>query len=195
MVVMAKTGSASFCKKNLLYKVSNSKKILYLCVIKLENMTKASLLSLEQTDAAGLFTIIFENENQSEFVRFVNKFKDDAIRKNELRIILNQIDVMLQKGIEERRFRPEGKMSDGVAALPVYQSGLRLYCLRLSDSVLIVGNGGVKSTRTYQENEDLNGYVISLQKLDSLLKTDIENGIVRVEKTMIIGVDDREYDI
>ncbi len=158
-------------------------------------MTKASLLSLEQTDAAGLFTIIFENENQSEFVRFVNKFKDDAIRKNELRIILNQIDVMLQKGIEERRFRPEGKMSDGVAALPVYQSGLQLYCLRLSDSVLIVGNGGVKSTRTYQENEDLNGYVISLQKLDSLLKTDIENGIVRVEKTMIIGVDDREYDI
>ena len=158
-------------------------------------MTKATLLSLEQTDAAGLFTIIFENENQSEFVRFVNKFKDDAIRKNELRIILNQIDVMLQKGIEERRFRPEGKMSDGVAALPVYQSGLRLYCLRLSDSVLIVGNGGVKSTKTYQEDEDLNGYVISLQKLDSLLKADIENGIVRVEKTMLIGVDDREYDI
>ena len=158
-------------------------------------MTKASLLSLEQTDAAGLFTIIFENENQSEFVKFVNKFKDDAIRKNELRIILNQIDVMLQKGIEERRFRPEGKMSDGVAALPVYQSGLRLYCLRLSDSVLVVGNGGVKSTRTYQEDEDLNGYVISLQKLDSLLKADIENGIVRVEKTMLIGIDDREYDI
>ena len=72
-------------------------------------MTKAALLSLEQTDAAGLFTIIFENENQSEFVKFVNKFKDDAIRKNELRIILNQIDVMLQKGIEDRRFRPEGK--------------------------------------------------------------------------------------
>lgn len=158
-------------------------------------MTKATLLSLEQTDAAGLFTIIFENENQSEFVKFVNKFKDDAIRKNELRIILNQIDVMLQKGIEERRFRPEGKMSDGVAALPVYQSGLRLYCLRLSDSVLIVGNGGIKNTRTYQEDEDLNGYVISLQKLDSLLKADIENGIVRIEKTLIIGVDDREYDI
>ena len=158
-------------------------------------MTKATLLSLEQTDAAGLFTIIFEDENLSEFVKFVNKFKDDAIRKNELRIILNQIDVMLQKGIEERRFRPEGKMSDDVAALPVYQSGLRLYCLRLSDSVLIVGNGGVKSTRTYQEDEDLNGYVISLQKLDSLLKADIENGIVRVEKTLIIGVDDREYDI
>lgn len=158
-------------------------------------MVKATILSLEQTDAAGLFTIIFEGESQSEFVKFVNKFKDDAVRKNELRIILNQIDTMLQKGIEERRFRPEGRMSDGVGALPVYKSGLRLYCLRLSDSVLIVGNGGVKSTKTYDEDEDLNGYVISLQKLDGLLKSDIENGVVRIEKTQIIGVDDVEYDI
>lgn len=158
-------------------------------------MTKATILSLEQTDVAGLFTIIFEGESQSEFVKFVNKFKDDAVRKNELRVILNQIDTMLLKGIEERRFRPEGRMNDGVGALPVYKSGLRLYCLRLSDSVLIVGNGGVKTTKTYEEDEDLNGYVISLQKLDGLLKSDIENGIVRIEKTRIIGADDKEYDI
>ena len=138
---------------------------------------------------------IFNGESQSEFVKFVNKFKDDAVRKNELRVILNQIDTMLQRGVEERRFRPEGKMRDGVGALPVYKSGLRLYCLRLSDSVLIVGNGGVKTTKTYNEDEDLNGYVISLQKLDGLLKSDIERGIVRIEKTQIIGVDGVEYDI
>ncbi|MBO7083766.1 MAG: hypothetical protein J6W30_07975 [Bacteroidales bacterium] len=71
-------------------------------------MVKAAILSLEQTDAAGLFTIIFNGESQSEFVKFVNKFKDDAVRKNELRVILNQIDTMLQRGVEERRFRPEG---------------------------------------------------------------------------------------
>lgn len=130
-------------------------------------MAKAKILSVEQTETAGLFTIIFEGENQSEFVKFINKFKDDALRLNDLRIILNQIDTMLTNGVAERRFRPEGKMSDGVCALPVYKSGLRLYCLRLSDSVLIVGNGGVKDTKTYQENEDLNGYVISLQKLDA----------------------------
>ena len=158
-------------------------------------MTKATILSLEQTEVAGLFTIIFEGETQSEFVKFVKKFKDDAVRKNELRIILNQIDIMLIKGIEERRFRPEGKMSDGVVALPIYQSGLRLYCLRMSDSVLIVGNGGVKNTKTYEEDEDLNGYVISLQKLDALLKADIKNGVVRIEKTDIFGVDNKEYDI
>ena len=158
-------------------------------------MAKARILSVEQTETAGLFTIIFEDENQSEFVRFINKFKYDAMRKDDLRIILNQIDTMLVKGITERRFRPEGKMNDGVCALPVYKNGLRLYCLRLSDSVLIVGNGGVKSTKTYEEDEDLNGYVISLQKLDALLKADIRKGIVRIEKTEIIGIDDKEYDL
>lgn len=158
-------------------------------------MTRATLLSLEQTENAGLFTIIFDGEAQSEFVKFVKKFKDDAIRKNELKIILNQIDTMLSKGFEERRFRPEGKMNDGVSALPIYKSGLRLYCLRMSDSVLIVGNGGIKSTKTYEEDTDLNGYVISLQKLDSLLRADITRGAVKIEKTTLTGIDDKYYDI
>ena len=61
--------------------------------------------------------------------------------------------------------------------------------------VLIVGNGGVKSTKTYEEDDDLNGYVISLQKLDELLRADIKNGTVRIEKTEIIGTDDKEYDL
>lgn len=158
-------------------------------------MCNAKILSLEQTDAAGLFTIIFEGDNQSEFVKFITKFKDDAVRKNDLRVILNQIEVILKNGAAERRFRPEGKMNDGVSALPVYKNGLRLYCLRLSDSVLIVGNGGVKKTQTYNEAEDLNGYVINLQKLDALLKADIKNGVVRIEKTQIIGVEEKFYDI
>lgn len=158
-------------------------------------MTKAKILTLDQTEVAGIFTIIFESESLSEFDKFVEKFKGDAYRAEELRFILNQIDAMLERGIEERYFRPEGKMSDNVAALPIYKSKLRLYCLRLSDSVLILGNGGVKNTKTYEEDEDLNGYVINLQTLDKLLKTDIKKGLVRIEKANIIGVDDKTYDL
>lgn len=72
---------------------------------------------------------------------------------------------------------------------------MRLYCLRLSDSVMIVGNGGIKTARTYEQDNTLNGYVISLQKLDALLKADIKKGIVRIEKTEIIGADKKEYDL
>lgn len=155
-------------------------------------MAKAKILSLEQTENAGLFTIIFEGESDSEFVKFVEKFKKDAKRNSDLTFILNQIGNMMRRdGFTE----PEGKIKDNVVAMPVFRSSLRLYCLRMSDSVLIVGNGGVKSTQSYEQDEELNGYVISLQKLDALLKADVRNGVVRIEKTEIIGADEKDYEL
>ena len=35
---------------------------------------------------------------------------------------------------------------------------------------MIVGNGEVKTTRTYQEDDELSGYVMDLQRFDELLK-------------------------
>lgn len=80
-------------------------------------------------------------------------------------------------------------MKDNVVALPIERGQLRLYCLRMSDSVLIVGNGGAKTTRTYDEDADLSGYVITLQKLDALLKDAIKSGIVSIEETNITGLE------
>ena len=95
----------------------------------------------------------------------------------------------------ERYFRYEGKMSDNVVALPTFRTSLRLYCLRMSDSVLIVGNGGEKNTKTYEESAELNGYVISLQKLDELLKQEIASGSVVIEKANIVGADENLFDL
>ena len=72
---------------------------------------------------------------------------------------------------------------------------MQLYCLRMSDSVLIVGNGGIKRTKTYEEDESLNGYVITLQKLDKLLNHAIKSGKVIIEETMISGIDKTEFDL
>jgi hypothetical protein len=98
-------------------------------------------------------------------------------------------------GFLDRYFRPEGKMRDRVAALPIQSSKLRLYCLRLSDSVLIVGNGGQKDTKTYQENPELNGYVINLQKLDDILRIAEQKGTIRIEETTIEGIDDKTFEL
>ena len=97
--------------------------------------------------------------------------------------------MLSNNGFLERYFRPEGKMNDNVVALPIERGKLRLYCLRMSDSILIVGNGGIKDTRSYNENPELNGYVITLQKLDALLKTGIANGNIIIETTDITGID------
>lgn len=159
-------------------------------------MSKAKILSVEQTEKAGLFTICFENTNLSEFEKFVEKFKDDAVCQRDLQVILAALQRMLKTGgFLERYFRPEGKMKDGVCALPIESGKLRLYCLRLSDCVLIVGNGGRKSTKTYEESEELSGYVISLQKLDALIKTAIKKGDIVIEERIIHGIDNKDFDL
>ena len=72
-------------------------------------------------------------------------------------------------------------------ALPVVSSKLRLYCLRLSDKILILGNGGVKNSRTYNEDDNLRGYVITLQNFEKLLKEGQKKGFVTItEKTIEI---------
>ena len=76
-------------------------------------------------------------------------------------------------------------MSDRVVALPVLSSRLRLYCLRLSNGILILGNGGVKRTRTYDEDESLRGYVLDLQKFDKLLKEGERDGSIKITESTI----------
>ena len=76
-------------------------------------------------------------------------------------------------------------MKDAVVALPTIKSKLRLYCLRLSDKILILGNGGTKTTRTYNEDETLKGYVVTLQRFEELLKAGVKDGTVLITENEI----------
>ena len=86
-------------------------------------------------------------------------------------------------------------MNENVCALPIESGKLRLYCLRLSDRILIIGNGGIKESRTYQEDNTLLGYVMDLQKFDFLLKQYIEKGWLSVEEKEISGADEMVFSI
>ncbi len=76
-------------------------------------------------------------------------------------------------------------MRDSVVALPALRSKLRLYALRLSDKIIILGNGGVKTTRTYEEDNVLQGYVVTLQKFEELLKSGVKDGSVVITENII----------
>ncbi|MDY6412183.1 MAG: hypothetical protein SPL28_04195 [Bacteroidales bacterium] len=154
----------------------------------------AKIQSVEQTEHAGLFSISFEADI-TEFDKFMTKFKDDAVYQEDFNIIIAAIQKMMNNGFLERYFRPEGRMGDRVGALPIHKSRLRLYCLRLSDSVLIVGNGGVKNTKTYEESDELSGYVIGLQKLDALLRAEEKLGHISIELANITGIENKEFEL
>lgn len=153
----------------------------------------AKLESVKSSETASLYTIIFENNDLSEFAKFMTCFKDNGKLQRDYQIILLALQKILENGVLERYFRREGKFSDRVCALPIDSGKLRLYCLRLSDKILILGNGGIKSSRTYNEDSELNGYVLDLQQFDVLLREAEKDGSIKIEETNIIGSEDKIF--
>lgn len=148
-------------------------------------MSELDLVLVNESDNCTMYSIQFLSEDETEFQRFYSKFKDDAVYNPDLVRIVAFINKIAEKGAFERFFRPEGKISDSVVALPVVSSKLRLYCLRLSDKILILGNGGVKKSRTYNDDDTLSGYVLTLQRFEQLLKEGEKKGTVKITATRI----------
>lgn len=148
-------------------------------------MSEVELILLNEGNQCTLYSIQFTSEDNSEYERFYAKFIEDAKLNRDLLRIVQIVDKIADDGALERLFRPEGKMKDSVVALPVLTSKLRLYCLRLSNGILVLGNGGVKNSRTYEEDDSLRGYVLNLQKFDELLKEGQRNGTVTVTERTI----------
>lgn len=148
-------------------------------------MSEAELRLFNEAAKCTFYTIQFLTDDDSEYEKFFTRFKDDAKFNPDLAKIVTILDNIGKNGALERFFRYEGKMSDRVVALPVLSSRLRLYCLRLSNGILILGNGGVKRTRTYDEDESLRGYVLDLQKFDKLLKEGERDGSIKITESTI----------
>lgn len=156
-------------------------------------MSEVELLLVNNADGCTIYTIQFLSESDSEFERFYARFKDDAEYNPDLMRIVALINKIADMGALERYFRPEGKLKDGVCALPVLQSKLRLYCLRLSDKILVLGNGGVKKTRTYNEDDTLKGYVLTLQNFEKLIREGEKDGTISITANTIET--DKTFDI
>ena len=156
---------------------------------------KTTVELIASSSLVSLYSISFEMDGTTEFERFVMNFERNAVYHRDYQRIVAALQVILYKGALERFFRPEGKMNDNVQALPLNSGRLRLYCLRLSDEILVIGNGGVKPTRTYEESPLLYGYVLDLQNFERLLKDALATGSIRIEEKRLTGIDDKVFEI
>ena len=158
-------------------------------------MKNAKLQTIATSDKVGLYSILFDNNQETEFRKFLMKFRDNATLNKDYQAIINALDRIIANGAFERYFRVEGKMNDRVSALAIESKQLRLYCLRISDQVLILGNGGVKTTRTYEESKELSGYVMDLQKFDELLKQAQKEGKIYIVQNIITGIEEASFQL
>ena len=144
-------------------------------------MKELTVKNIENEGIVKMYTLQFSDANLSEFEKFVQRFKDSGELNRDYQIIIYALSKISNNGALERYFRPEGKMSDRVCALPVDSGKLRLYCL--------------KTTQTYEESEELLGYVMDLQKFDSLIKKEVASGSLTISETEIEGVTDKTFAI
>jgi hypothetical protein len=111
------------------------------------------------------YSVRLENQPYSEIEQFILRFKQDKKYKDELDNILALFKIMgNEKGAMPFLFRDESQAQ----ALPperyiaikqnlvhFIDADLRLFCLRISNQIVVLFNGGVKESQKTQDSPDL----------------------------------------
>lgn len=142
---------------------------------------------VEEHDAVNLYSIHLDEEELSELERFFEKFPVGCEYDDEIDIIIAWLDKIGENGALERYFRPEGRYGDGVGVIPIdVGNKLRLYCLRISDKILVFGNGGIKDADSWQNSGTLAPYVEMLIDTSRFIISRIRDGkIILVDKELV----------
>lgn len=82
------------------------------------------------------------------------------------------------------KFPPDGEYDDDVNIIITW---LEKIGIRITDEIVILGNGGRKKTKTYNEDTELDMYVNQLQRIDRILKLKIKSGLVQVKRKHLTG--------
>ncbi len=142
---------------------------------------------IEEHEAVNFYSIMLEGEELTELEKFFDKFPVGCEYDEEMDVIVAWLDRIGETGALERYFRPEGKYGDVVSAIPIESGKLRLYCLRLSDKILIFGNGDAKDTKSWQESETLSAYVQLLMDTSRFIASRVRDGKLLLVDKEIVG--------
>jgi hypothetical protein len=138
----------------------------------------------EEHDKTNFYTIRFEGTDFSETDAFFNEFDIEEYQED-IDNILAVMDKIGLEGALERRFRPEG--GENMSALPLYKNKLRLYVYRINPELVILGNGGKKATRTYQEDPILSKHVKTLREVGDKLQHRLKNNECQLYNRKLTG--------
>jgi hypothetical protein len=132
-------------------------------------------------------TVLAVSDSGTKYRLSIFDMKDEY--PDDVRQLVYRLDIIKRDGAMDRHFRYEGTKHDRVMALPSHleTTSLRLYLLNIQAKILILGNGGLKHTATYQEDDNLHRQVKTLQKIDIELKRREKDSIITVSGTELFG--------
>ena len=148
--------------------------------------SKIDIEIFEECEKVNFYTLRFQDE-ETETDKFLDQFPEGCENDEDIDIIIKWIDHIGQRGALERYFKPESKRNDNIWAIPIETVSLRLYVIRLSDNIVILGNGGIKTTGTYNEDPFLNSCVELLQEVDRYIKSRVQSRRIIIYQKQLLG--------
>lgn len=143
---------------------------------------------VEEHEVVNFYSIFLEDKEQSELEDFLNKFPLGCAYDDEVDVIISWIDKIAERGALERYFRPEGFYGDGVGVIPIdVGNKIRLYCLRLTNQILIFGNGGIKDVARWEDSKKLASFVRILIDTSRFIMSRLKNGTIELRGKEIVG--------
>jgi len=128
----------------------------------------------------SLYAVQVSGQEKTEFERFLES--EEVRAASEYLALVTRLNDMVERfGFKEQFFKKEGSIRDSVEALHYGNGKLRLYCLRWSSVLLIVGYGGVKTTRTYQGDPVLHEAVAFSQEVDARVAARQKTGEIHID--------------
>lgn len=145
-----------------------------------------SIELFEEHDEVNFYTLCFDG-NETEIDKFFDRFPEGCEYDEDVNIIIKWIDTIGKRGALQRYFRPESKQHDNIYAIPIETSKLRVFVIRISDEIVILGNGGIKKTQTYNEDPELNEIVELLQKVNQYLNSRLRDSKIHCYQKTLYG--------
>lgn len=156
-----------------------------------ENMIFAKIESFVELDKVHFYSIRFEDEDLSETDKFIQRFENNETHFDDLFLIIDWITKMGEKRGAKKFFFRHEKSADAlpppIKYLSVEEHNLRLYCIRLSDDVVILLNGGIKSSQTAQGSTDLKQHFDFANKISEIITTKIIENDIQIKYKLIEG--------
>ncbi len=133
---------------------------------------------------ALIYSIKYLDNEVNEFISFNEIFYKEF--QEQMEWINATIKIMAdRRGCDEAWFKDEGV--DGEQVYAIRKGKLRLYCVRDGRLSLIIGGGGIKKTRTYQEDPLLYSKVKVLRQIEEEFFRRLDEGEIKYCENELTG--------
>jgi hypothetical protein len=166
----------------------------------------ATIIELDRLEFSKVkyYSVLIEGRTYSEFLDFQHRMRaGHPTQLGELNMLIKQIGN--EYGAEKHFFRDERQAEALPPEFfdyngeddedPTNQFGLRLYCLRGNESVVILFNGDLKTSQKAGDCSKCKKHFDLANKITAAIDKGIVSKAIKFESKKILGIEDFEFEI